>query len=546
MYQADKDSLPMQRNDLIAYAKVVLNTTDYVIYEDAGYSGKNTDRPRFQQMMTDIRSGKFTHLLVWKIDRISRNLLDFSSMYKELKDLGVTFVSKNEQFDTSTAIGEAMLKIILVFAELERNMTSERVLATMVSRASSGSWNGGRVPFGYVYSKKTQEFSINEAEARIVKMIHDDYEQVHSLTYVARQLNTMGYTTRSGSLWSPQAVYCILKSPFYCGVYRYNVCSDSNHSKVKDEAKWVTVGDHHPAIISSEQKSRIVSLLDANNKLKARSYHSEHIHVFGGIIYCKNCNKLLWSSPVSKRRHLTNYSKYICPSTRSTNSPHCKSTTDLYVGEFVFNFVLNILNLQSSFDSSMSLSALQKRLLFGSVFNQVDHMDEPSLNGVYNMLNSEVPENRVFGKQHLPKEKNSSERNRLIVKRNKIQRASERLDKAYLYSDDSMNEQDYLIQKNKLNEQLSAIDIKIQSLSNDPWKVSINDDEFVATASKFIIQDRLTNRNYVNYEHLASTTDPSVLQTFVQTIIQSIYVSDGRITSITFKNSLECQFFYIQ
>ena len=149
LYQVDKDSLPMQKKDLIAYASLLLNTDDYVIFEDAGYSGKNTDRPKFQEMMSQIRQGAFTHLLVWKIDRISRNLLDFASMYNELKELGVIFVSKNEQFDTSTAMGEAMLKIILVFAELERNMTSERVTATMISRANNGLWNGGRVPYGY-------------------------------------------------------------------------------------------------------------------------------------------------------------------------------------------------------------------------------------------------------------------------------------------------------------------------------------------------------------------------------------------------------------
>ena len=132
LYQVDRDSLPMQRKDLIAYASLILGIEEYEIFEDAGYSGKNTDRPAFQEMMQRIRKGEFTHVLVWKIDRISRNLLDFAEMYEELQDLRVTFVSKNEQFDTSTAIGEAMLKIILVFAELERNMTSERVTATMI------------------------------------------------------------------------------------------------------------------------------------------------------------------------------------------------------------------------------------------------------------------------------------------------------------------------------------------------------------------------------------------------------------------------------
>ena len=151
VYQVDRDSLPMQRSDLIAYCKLILETENYEIFEDAGYSGKNVDRPAFQEMMKRVRDGEFTHILVWKIDRISRNLLDFANMYQELKTLGVTFVSKNEQFQTNTAMGEAMLKIILVFAELERNMTSERVTATMIDRASKGIWNGGRIPDGYNY-----------------------------------------------------------------------------------------------------------------------------------------------------------------------------------------------------------------------------------------------------------------------------------------------------------------------------------------------------------------------------------------------------------
>ena len=113
--QIDKDSLQVQKRELTAYSEMVLGIKDYVIFEDPGYSAKNTDRPDYQRMMERLRTGEFSHLLVWKIDRISRNLLDFAQMYAELKRLGVAFVSKNEQFDTSSAIGEAMLKIILVF-----------------------------------------------------------------------------------------------------------------------------------------------------------------------------------------------------------------------------------------------------------------------------------------------------------------------------------------------------------------------------------------------------------------------------------------------
>ena len=122
-YQVDKDSLPFQKEELINYIKYALNIEDYEIFEDAGYSAKNTSRPKFQEMMSRIRNNEFTHLVVYKIDRISRNLLDFAQMYEELQKHNCSFVSKVEQFDTSTAMGEAMTRIVLVFAELERKLS---------------------------------------------------------------------------------------------------------------------------------------------------------------------------------------------------------------------------------------------------------------------------------------------------------------------------------------------------------------------------------------------------------------------------------------
>ena len=198
LHQIDKDSLPMQRNDMINYAKYALNIEDYEVFEDAGYSGKNMDRPAFQAMMERVHDGEFTHILVWKIDRISRNLLDFANMYEQCKKLGITFISKNEQFDTSTAMGEAMLKIILVFAELERNMTSERVSATMNARAADGKWNGGRVPYAYNYDKKTDTFSFRNDEKQVALLLKDIYLQEHSLVKTAAALNDAGHRTRRG------------------------------------------------------------------------------------------------------------------------------------------------------------------------------------------------------------------------------------------------------------------------------------------------------------------------------------------------------------
>lgn len=542
LYQVDKDSLPMQRQDLVSYCRLMLNTDDYEVFEDAGYSGKNTDRPRFQEMMSKLRSKRFTHLLVWKIDRISRNLLDFSAMYKELKDLGVTFVSKNEQFDTSTAMGEAMLKIILVFAELERNMTSERVLATMISRASNGLWNGGNVPFGYSYDAELGEFSIVENEARLIRLIYDQYEESKSLTQVARLLNGRGYRSRAGNEWSPTAVSQILNNIFYCGHYRYNVCSDANHSKIKDESKWVTVADHHPAIITDDQRQRVQTILNGNTKLKRLNRFSKHVHVFGGLLYCPDCNKALWAAPTSKRRRLISFSRYTCPSTRASDSHHCKSVSDIYVGEFLFNFILNILNLQKIYKPSMSLSDIERWLLSGNIFRDIDHIDQPSLIAICDMLNSQCIGTAVFGKPLVRQKPDASAASKLKDKRLKILRAVDRLNSLYLYSEESMSEQEYIMQKSKLNEDLKACDAEFASYAGDPWESSIPDDELVRVASEFIINKKLSDRNYVSYEGLASSTDPSVLKTFVGSLISSIYVRNGLIISITFKNHLECQF----
>ena len=230
-YQIDGDSLPMQRDELPKYVKYALDIDDYEVFEDAGYSAKNTDRPAYQRMMARCRAGEFSHIVVWKLDRISRNLLDFAEMYAELKKRGITFISKNEQFDTSTSFGEAMLKIILVFAELERNMTSERVTATMISRAQSGQWNGGRIPFGYDYDKQTTLFSLNEKEHATVQRMNNEYEERSSLLKVARLLNSLSLFPRSGNPWTPATVCAILRNPFYVGDYYYNKKKDNRQDR---------------------------------------------------------------------------------------------------------------------------------------------------------------------------------------------------------------------------------------------------------------------------------------------------------------------------
>ena len=552
LHQVDKDSLPMQKQDLLAYAKLMLGTEDCVIFEDAGYSGKNTDRPKFQEMMSQIRAGGFTHLLVWKIDRISRNLLDFATMYNELKGLGVIFVSKNEQFDTSTAMGEAMLKIILVFAELERNMTSERVTATMISRANNGQWNGGRIPYGYDYDYDTHDFTPSETEAPIVQLIHDLYEKERSLVRESRILNSKGYRTRAGNEWNPVSLHIILHNIFYCGDYRYNVLKEGDRQKVKDESEWITVEEHHPPIITREQKQRVITMLDANSRInkKKNNYKSgKYTHIFSGLCFCGNCGCPMGAAPASLRADGWRYSKYSCP-TRRKNAYTCtgKSTSDPIVGEFAMNYILNMLNAQRNFENVSSPDDLQAILLTGNTFSYIDSIEPDGVLDLYDILASGEVQGAVFGKgaNIKPKDGEDSEIASLRAEKQKTERALDRLRNLYLYSEDAMSEKEYIIQRTTLTEKLDEINDEIGMMQSDEWQQSVSDEMFIAKASEFIISQKLTDRNYINYKRLAQSVDAEVLRNFLTSIIDSIIVTDGIVQRITFKNGLSHSFIFKQ
>lgn len=543
-HQIDKDSIPMQRNDLVSYARLMLNTDDYAIFEDAGYSGKNTDRPNFQKMMSQIRSGAFTHLLVWKIDRISRNLLDFSSMYKELKELGVVFVSKNEQFDTSTAMGEAMLKIVLVFAELERNMTSERVSATMISRASNGQWNGGRVPFGYDYDYENKTFSINKQESEVVKLIHDKYEEMQSLVQEARYLNEHNFTTREGNEWSPVTLLIILRNIFYCGDYQYNTLKEGNRQKIKDRSEWIIVENHHEAIISKEQKERIITKLESRRRLDKRIRETKNIHVFSSLLICSNCGKAMWATPTNRKNDWA-CSKYVCKSYARRISPKCKSVSDPIIGEFVFNLVLNIMNSQKAIDEIHSVKELERRLLTGVAFSDVESIEHDGLEELYTVLYENDKSMDAFGKpQKIVKKKAVSELSKLRSEKKKLEIALDRLTNLYLFSEIAIPEKEYLIQKTKLTSSLDEINESIGIINSGEWNQSMSDTEFIRQASEFILTKKLEERNYVSYKSLAMSVDNSVLKAFVEKIVDCITVESGRIQKIIFKNGIVQKFNY--
>lgn len=548
-HQIDKDSIPMQRKDLIAYCTLILGTEDYQIFEDAGYSGKNTDRPAYQEMMGRIRKGEFSHLLVWKIDRISRNLLDFAEMYDELQSLRVTFVSKNEQFDTSTAIGEAMLKIILVFAELERNMTSERVTATMISRANNGLWNGGRIPFGYDYDPDSMLFSIREDEAVICRMLKDDYITNKSLTGTARMLNAAGYRTRADVEWTPTAVWIIAQSPFYAGIYRYNRYKGTENRTINPEDEWVMIPDHHPAIFTLEEHEKMLSILNENSRQRnsvGKQCKRQNVHIFSGIAYCGKCGCKMVSTP--GKLHADGYrpSNYSCPKRRKSKECDNATMNDTVIGEFAINYILNMLIAKKSFSSISTPEQLQNVLLHGNTFDGIASIDGNGLNEFFNLLSRYDSDNSFVFSIRKPRKKKAvvdPEIAALRKEKEKQERAMQRLQDLYLYSENAISEKDFIIRKSAISKRIEEINSQLGMTVKNADTV-LSDEEFIRQASHLLIQKELQGKKYIYFKNLAQNVSPEVLKTYMDTLLDSIHLIDGRVSSITFKNGLTHKFTY--
>ena len=550
-YQVDRASLPVQEAELVNYCKYALGIEKYEIFEDAGYSAKNTDRPDYQRMMARIRTGEFTHLVVWKIDRISRNLLDFAAMYSELKELGVTFVSKNEQFDTSNAMGEAMLKIILVFAELERNMTSERVTQVLMSRAKDGIWNGGRPPYAYSYDKPTNTFSVVEDEAKVVLFVYDTYEATESLLLTTKAVNERGIVSRNGKPWSPTTIRNLLANPFYAGTLRYNY-RDITRSKtmyIKPEEEWVLVEDHHEPIVSKERQARVMAILESKRRGGGKlglTYQRKNTHIFAGLLRCGYCGSNMTATLDRERADGFRQSMYIC--SRRRRFDDCKNpyVTDSTVGGFAMNFIANLIKAANSFGRSTSIDTLQKKLLRGDALSEVDHLGEAGLQELYDHLRRgydaspfEPPKTNTEISQNLP------ERDLLLTEKRRLERALNRLKTLYLYSEDSMSEKDYVLEQKELIDKLEGVNERISEIDAEAAaSTSMTDEEFLAKASYFLLSQELSGRRNIDYVKFITSADPQIIKDFIKNVTTNFCIKNGKVISILFKNGIEIKFFY--
>lgn len=545
-HQIDKDSLPLQRDDLINYAKYILGIDDYVIFEDAGYSGKDTDRPGYQNMMARIRMGEFSHLLVWKIDRISRNLRDFSDMYDELKKYNITFISKNEQFDTSTAMGEAMLKIILVFAELERKLTAERVFAVMMSRAEKGLWNGATVPLGYIWDEETKFPKIYEPEAKVVQYVFDLYEKLRSTTKVAKQLNMEGVKTKRNGTWTARTAGAILTNPFYIGTYRYNTKTQKTR-RWKDKNEWIVIEDHHPGIVSKEQFNRVAEILKGNYRGDYnRQKESKNVHILSSIIKCFKCGYSMNAGNDRSRKNGFTPSRYTCYLFHKTYT--CSNySSDLTVLPFLINYIGNYMTLQERITKNHSYRDMESILLRGKYFKDIEHIDKEDIKRTYKLL---VNKDLVVPYTMKTKEDNTDVnfKDRYDIykaEKEKHENALKRLDDLFLYAENSMPKKDFVLKRQEITKNIEEINAKIQELHTEE-NTFIDNKEFSlkAKASFYLITQEIGNSKNIDVRYLLENVDKSVIKDFLSTIISEISVDHKKIHYITFKNGLTHHFEY--
>lgn len=224
--EQDFNSLDAQREACEAYIKSQKHEGWELIekqYNDGGFSGGTMNRPAFQDLLQDVENGKVDIVVVYKVDRLTRSLMDFSKIVDIFDKHETSFVSITQQFNTTTSMGRLTLNILLSFAQFEREVTGERIRDKFAASKKKGIWINGMSPMGYV--KKDGKLEIKQSEAKIVKLIFDKYLEIGNVPDLVKYLKENNINTRSGKNFYKGHLYRILQNKAYIGkiVHKKNI-----------------------------------------------------------------------------------------------------------------------------------------------------------------------------------------------------------------------------------------------------------------------------------------------------------------------------------
>jgi DNA invertase Pin-like site-specific DNA recombinase len=206
-------------------------------YDDGGFSGGTLERPALQRLLRDIEGGRVDVVVVYKIDRLSRALMDFAKLVEVFDRHGVTFVSVTQAFNTTTSMGRLTLNILLSFAQFEREVIGERIRDKFAASRARGMWMGGHPPLGY--DIRNRKLVVNGAEAATVRMIFERFLTVGSATVLARDLRAEGVTTKRGKAIDKGDLYKLLNNRVYLGeAVHKGTAYPGEHRAIIDRTLW--------------------------------------------------------------------------------------------------------------------------------------------------------------------------------------------------------------------------------------------------------------------------------------------------------------------
>lgn len=245
-------------------------------YDDGGFSGGNMKRPALEKLLADIKAGKVDMIVVYKIDRLTRSLTDFSKMIEIFDQHNCSFVSVTQNFNTADSMGRLMLNVLLSFAQFEREVSAERIRDKVEASKKKGMWMGGAVPFGYTPINK--KLTIKPDEAEIVRFMFDTYLRIKSLTAV-------GHLTydKYGKLFPKDTIKRMLRNPIYIGKMKHK-------KNIYD--------GQHKAIIDEEQFKMVASIRATKDiGVKSCLYRKNEVGILRGILFCGCCHTRMTLSP---------------------------------------------------------------------------------------------------------------------------------------------------------------------------------------------------------------------------------------------------------
>ena len=313
-----------------------------LVYEDEGFSGGTLERPQFKKMMADAKEKNFRAVVVYRLDRISRNIGDFAKLIEQLNRMKIDFISIKEQFDTSSPMGRAMMYISSVFSQLERETIAERIRDNMHELSKTGRWLGGNTPTGYESesvshvtidgkTKRACKLKILPEEMGIVRLIYDKFLETGSLTKTETYLLQNGCTTKNGKQFTRFAVKGILSNPVYLiadefaydyltknhvdlfakqsefdgvhGIMAYNrtLQQPGKAHQIRPMQEWIVSVGKHRGVIEGKAWVKVQALLEQN---KSKSYRKtrSNVALLSGLLVCGNCGEYM-RPKLSKRQN---------------------------------------------------------------------------------------------------------------------------------------------------------------------------------------------------------------------------------------------------